>query len=72
MLEAVSAGAWPLVPDRLCYPEQYPIACRYDPTSDADLIDRLRSALNAPPLEAPDISAWLAPALRPRWSKLLS
>jgi glycosyltransferase involved in cell wall biosynthesis len=67
LLEAVSAGAWPLVPDRLCYPEQYPAACRYDPDSATDLIDRLASAI-----EAPDISPWLSPALRPRWSELLA
>ncbi len=28
--EAVSAGALPLVPDALCYPEQYPHAYRYE------------------------------------------
>lgn len=75
LLEAVSAGAWPLVPDRLCYPEQYPSACRYDPDSATELVDRLSSAIKsieAPGLEAPDISAWLSPALRPRWSELLA
>jgi len=72
LLEAVSAGAWPLVPDRLCYPEQYPAACRYDPDSATDLIDRLALAIEAPGPDAPDISAWLSPALRPRWSELLA
>lgn len=39
LLEAVGAGAIPLVPDRLVYPEIYPQECLY--SSDADLLDRL-------------------------------
>lgn len=39
LLEAVSAGAIPLVPDRLVYPEIYPRECLY--ADDADLFKRL-------------------------------
>ena len=49
ILEAVSAGAVPLVPDDLCYREQYPAHCRY-PAGDCEaLVNRL--------------SAWLKTAL---------
>ena len=40
-LEAVDAGARPLVPDRLAYPEHFPADCRY--ANAAALEDRLRS-----------------------------
>ena len=72
MLEAVSAGACPLVPDALCYPEQYPATFRY-PVGDEDaLVGRLAHWLtNGLPM-APDVSDWLAPALTPRWQALLT
>jgi hypothetical protein len=44
--EAASAGAWPLVPDALCYPEQYPVAYRYQPGDSAALAQRLREWLS--------------------------
>jgi glycosyltransferase involved in cell wall biosynthesis len=43
MLEAAYAGCYPLVPDRLAYPELYPVAMRYG-SPDA-LLARLRSAI---------------------------
>lgn len=41
MLEATHFGAYPLVPDRLAYPELFPQDHRY--TDDAELVDRLTS-----------------------------
>ena len=72
LLEAVSAGAWPVVPDALCYAEQYPDACRYQPQSRPDLIAALRLALNRPDRALPDISPWLASTMQPKWADLLS
>lgn len=39
LLEAVAAGALPLVPARLVYPEVYPSSCLY--SNEADLLERL-------------------------------
>jgi glycosyltransferase involved in cell wall biosynthesis len=72
LLEAVSAGAWPLVPDRLCYPEQYPVDARYDPDRPQALTRHLLAALALPARRAPSIDNWLAPRLGPRWAKLLA
>ena len=41
MVEASYAGCFPLVPDRLAYPEIYPHECRY--SDDESLVARLRS-----------------------------
>ncbi|WP_084645034.1 tRNA-queuosine alpha-mannosyltransferase domain-containing protein [Oceanobacter kriegii] len=38
MLEASAMGCFPLVPDDLCYREQYPDVCRYPPTVDAEVL----------------------------------
>jgi len=69
VLEAVSAGARPLVPDALCYPEQYPDGCRYPP-GDADaLAARLQRWLEGglpPPV---DVSAWFAGQLQAAWQQ---
>ncbi len=45
--EAVACGAWPVVPDRLAYPELWPPACRF--ASAAELRARLRDGLGRPP-----------------------
>ncbi|MCA9321493.1 MAG: DUF3524 domain-containing protein [Planctomycetes bacterium] len=45
MLEATAAGARPLAPRRLAYPEFLPDDCLYD---DAEFTARLRDALNRP------------------------
>jgi glycosyltransferase involved in cell wall biosynthesis len=73
MLEATAAGATPLVPDALVYPEQYPLEYRY-PAGDADaLAQRLAAWLtdNSRPA-APDVSAWYETALQPLWQQTLS
>ncbi len=72
MLEAAGAGVRPLVPDGLCYPEQYPAAYRYPPHNVSALADRLRHWLNdglPPPV---DVSAWYACRLHADWHALLT
>ncbi len=71
VLEAVSAGARPLVPDALCYPEQYPDAYRYPADDVRALTGRLEQWLRdglPPPV---DVSAWYGPSLAPRWDTAL-
>ncbi len=66
ILEAVSAGAAPLVPDALCYVEQYPQAYRYPPGNADILALQLEQWLAQPP-PAPDISPFLEQNLRAPW-----
>lgn len=47
MIEAAYAGCFPLVPDRLAYPEIYPAHMRY--TGYEELVARLRSLVVQPP-----------------------
>ncbi len=71
VLEAVSAGACPLVPDALCYPEMYPAAYRY-PAGDAGaLVSRLRAWLTGTLPPSVDVSPWYPDRLQPRWKTLL-
>ncbi|MFN2328540.1 MAG: DUF3524 domain-containing protein [Chromatocurvus sp.] len=71
VLEAVSAGACPLVPDALCYPELYPAAYRYPAGDTEALVTRLRAWLTGA-LPAPvDVSLWYSDRLKPRWNGLL-
>ncbi len=72
VLEACSAGVRPLVPDALCYPEQYPGDYRYPPGDARTLADRLAGWLDEGLPEPVDVSAWLTPALAPRWRSLFS
>lgn len=72
MLEAAGAGVRPLVPDHLCYPEQYPAAYRYPPGDAAALTDRLAQWLQdtlPPPV---DVSPWYADNLHPAWTERLT
>ena len=71
VLEAASAGARPLVPDALCYPEQYPEACRYPPGDTAALTDRLLHWLSGGLPEVVDVSAWYAASLDASWRHCL-
>ncbi|MCW8935401.1 MAG: DUF3524 domain-containing protein [Gammaproteobacteria bacterium] len=71
MLEAVSAGAIPVVPDDLCYKEQYASHFRYK-TGDSDaLSEKLYSFLSIKP-EIPDISKYFDESLKSRWYELLT
>ncbi|MEN1726860.1 MAG: DUF3524 domain-containing protein [Pseudomonadota bacterium] len=71
LLEAVSAGARPVVPDALCYREQYPSSCLYSPEAPGDLLRRLHETLDAPEIAAPDVSDYLSPTVQPEWTELL-
>lgn len=72
VLEAVSAGACPLVPDALCYPEQYPDTCRYPAGDTAALTDRLLLWLSDGLPDAVDVSAWYASSLNESWRRCLA
>lgn len=72
VLEAVRAGAWPLVPDRVVYPELWPDAVRY--RGIEDLADRLVTLCANPP-ERGRLRLWTEPftetALAPAWRALI-
>ena len=71
LLEAASAGCAVLVPDALCYPEQYPDPCRY-PAGDVDaLVDRLERWLDGEALPAVDVSPWTSDAMLSEWERAL-
>jgi glycosyltransferase involved in cell wall biosynthesis len=67
MLEAASAGARPLVPDALSYPEQYPGRYRYRPGDGLALAERLQEWLEVGLPPALNVSAWSVDALGPAW-----
>jgi glycosyltransferase involved in cell wall biosynthesis len=70
MLEAVSAGAVPLMPDDLCYREQYAEQYRYKAGDSQALAHKLAEWLrNLPP--APDVSYWYGRELLHSWKQLL-
>ncbi|NEZ03341.1 DUF3524 domain-containing protein [Wenzhouxiangella sp. XN201] len=71
MLEAVSAGAIPVVPDALCYPEQYPEPFRYPADDVEGLVSRLRDVLADTRIDAPDVSRWTSRKLTQGWRNVL-
>ncbi|MFW5969320.1 MAG: tRNA-queuosine alpha-mannosyltransferase domain-containing protein [Halofilum sp. (in: g-proteobacteria)] len=71
MLEAVSAGATPLVPDALCYREQYPAVYRYPAWEKAPLVARLFDWLENGRPQPPDVSAWTSDRLTTAWRDLI-
>jgi glycosyltransferase involved in cell wall biosynthesis len=71
VLEAASAGARPLVPDALCYPEQYPDPYRYDPNNEQALVDRLTAWLTGTLPARFEPTDWLASTLSSKWAALL-
>lgn len=72
MLEAVSAGAIPIVPDALCYPEQYPERFRYRAGDVGQLASGLAEVLADGSLEAPSVDPWLDRELRKKWRETLA
>ncbi len=73
MLEACYAGCYPLVPDRLAYPELYPAEYRYD--GEEQLVARLRALVTDRP--EPGAARHLAepfalPALAPAYAELFA
>lgn len=72
ILEAVSAGATPLVPDDLCYREQYPEIFRYKSGSSEALSAQLADWLENITPEAPDVSYWSNTALKEQWFEILN
>ena len=71
ILEAVSASATPLVPDDLCYPEQYADIYRYRPNDRDALTEKLQLFLSSTPA-APDVSHWYSDKLKNKWNTLLN
>ncbi len=71
MLEAASAGARPLVPDDLCYPDQYASRYRYPAGDGVALRGRLRHWLSGGVPPAVDVSPWYGERLAPVWQALL-
>ena len=71
VMEAAGAGCRPLVPDALCYREQYPADYRYPSGDGAALCDRLRRWLGGGLPPAVDIAPWREAVLLPRWKTLL-
>ncbi|MFB9867837.1 tRNA-queuosine alpha-mannosyltransferase domain-containing protein [Vreelandella sulfidaeris] len=72
IMEAAQRGALPLVPDRLCFPDLYPPAYRYDGTQDG-LYQRLYAWLTDPASRPGpvDTSVWEWPAWREAYRKVL-
>lgn len=73
IMEAAQRGALPLVPDRLCFPELYPPAYRYDGTREG-LYARLSIWLTDPAARPKllDTTPWMWPAWRDAYRQLLS
>ena len=70
VLEAISAGAVPLVPDDLCYREQYGKEYRYQAGDSKALAEKLSSYLEDRP-KPPDVSYWYGKEIVENWYKLL-
>jgi len=71
MLEAAHAGCRPLVPDALCYPDIYPIGCRYAAGDAGALKTKLRNWLDGAPPAAPSVERWTGAALHTEWRETL-
>jgi len=73
VLEAVGAGAIPIVPDALCYKEQYPENYRYPAGNSNALAEKMAHFLNeATQPIVPDVSFWSSDELKQKWQSLLS
>ncbi|MBE0476508.1 MAG: DUF3524 domain-containing protein [Coriobacteriia bacterium] len=72
MMEAAYAGCYPLVPDRLAYPELYPVEMRYG--SVAELVDRLALLIAqrpAPSAMRETAGTYTFESLTPRYERTL-
>ena len=72
MLEAASAGARPLVPDALCYPEQYPDMYRYETGNHRELAQKLSEWITGGLPPEFDVSYWCSDNLKQRWRNLFT
>jgi glycosyltransferase involved in cell wall biosynthesis len=72
VMEAAAAGALPLVPDALCYPEQYPAQYRYPAAELTALVRRLAEWLGGKRPAGVDVSEWYAETIWERWRTLLT
>jgi glycosyltransferase involved in cell wall biosynthesis len=72
VLQAVSAGAIPVVPDALCYREQFDSQYRYTAGDQQALVEKLQHWLAAEHADKINIDAWLAPGLQPAWADTLT
>lgn len=70
VLEAVSAGCIPIVPDALCYREQFAARYRYPAGDLESLVGRLAEAL-AGRFEAPSVTRWTGPRPHEAWAAAL-
>jgi glycosyltransferase involved in cell wall biosynthesis len=70
ILEAVSAGAVPLVPDDLCYREQYAEEYRYQAGDSFALAEKLSLWLKARP-QTPEVSYWYSEEIIDNWYQVL-
>ncbi len=71
MQEAVSAGALPLAPAALCYPEQYPEHCLYPMGHVQSLVERLEQWLTGNRPEPIRPCQWRIDSLWDDWRELL-
>ncbi len=70
VLEAISAGAVPIVPDDLCYREQYEDEYRY-PVGDSEaLAEKINDYLGGA-ARVPDVSYWCGGKIVEDWRELL-
>ena len=70
VLEAISAGAVPVVPDDLCYREQYAEQYRYKAGDSYALAKKIGEYLDNIP-QSPDISYWCSGEIVENWHQLL-
>ncbi|MBZ5487967.1 DUF3524 domain-containing protein [Halomonas aquamarina] len=73
IMEAAQRGALPLVPDRLCFPELYPVEYRYDGTPEG-LYQRLHAWLSDPDTRPPRLGTakWEWPAWQSAYLDVLT
>lgn len=73
IMEAAQRGCLPLVPDRLCFPELYGEAYRYDGTRQG-LENQLSAWLDEPDSRppVPSTTSWEWPTLLPQYRRLLN